>query len=407
MAENKDKNRLVVQSNQLIESRYSLTTGEQRLVLAMISLIRPDDREFKPYKLTVQDLAMYLNIDIRNAYREADKLTTRLMERVLHIPQEDGSLYKTHWVSDAHHEKGLVTLMFSPKLKPYLLKLKRQFTQLQLNTITQFQSIYTIRLYSFLKQYEKIGHREFLLSELRDMLGINPEEYPRFDNFKARVIMQAKKEFESKKKDGTHKSDITFEIETFRTGRKISRIRFNIKKQSFQDELPIQYEETESRTLQKLKYFGVEKKKAEKLFTTYGEAQCQAALDLYTDRLQKGKVIKKSGGYLIKLVEEGAGLKSQYEQELEAKERKKELAQIKRQKQLEAQKIEEDAVREERAQENRVAFDSLAASKKKDILKKFEKTISFSEHLKTTYVNEGIDAPEVIGVFNKFLEENL
>ena len=150
---------LVVQSNRLIESRYSLTTGEQRLIMAMISLIHPNDQDFKPYILKIQDLAVYLNIDIKNAYREADKITSRLMERVLHIPEPDGSLLKVHWVSSARHEKGKVTIKFDPDLKPYLLQLKKQFTRYQLTIIAQFQSTYTIRIYSLLKQYQQIGEQ--------------------------------------------------------------------------------------------------------------------------------------------------------------------------------------------------------------------------------------------------------
>ena len=51
------KNHLVVQSNKLIESRYSLTVGEQRLILAMVARIHPDDENFyRLYRIFIDDI---------------------------------------------------------------------------------------------------------------------------------------------------------------------------------------------------------------------------------------------------------------------------------------------------------------------------------------------------------------
>ena len=118
----------VVQSNRLIESRYSLTVGEQRLILAMVSKIHSDDSDFFKYEISLRELSRLMNIDLSNAYHEIDKITEKIMERVLHIPQPDGALLKAHWVSTALHTKNSVVLSFAPDLKPYLLHLKKEFT---------------------------------------------------------------------------------------------------------------------------------------------------------------------------------------------------------------------------------------------------------------------------------------
>ncbi len=310
---------IVVQSNSLIESRYSITLGEQRLLLAMISLIHPDDIDFKPYILNVQDLAKFLNVDIKNAYREADKITDRLMKRILHIPQSDGSLLKVHWVSSARHSKGAVILKFDPDLKPYLIQLKEQFTQYRLTIAAQFKSMYTIRIYTLLKQYEKIGVREFNLNDLRDILGIKRDEYREFKEFRRRVINQAKKEFETKvQPKGTYKSDLSFDIENIREGRKISRIRFIIKKQSYQNKLPLKIEE-ESKILMQLKFYGISISVAEKILKEYQEEQINDAIILYDKVLSAGKVKNKGGGYLVALIKNGAGQENEIEKKIKTK----------------------------------------------------------------------------------------
>ena len=60
---------VVVQANKLIESRYTLTAGEQKLVLAMVAKIKPDDVDFLLYEMSVKELAEFLNIDRKNVYR--------------------------------------------------------------------------------------------------------------------------------------------------------------------------------------------------------------------------------------------------------------------------------------------------------------------------------------------------
>ena len=57
------KNNLVAQSNKLIRGRYSLTKGELTLLVAMISLISPKDKEFPVFSVTVSELSKILNID--------------------------------------------------------------------------------------------------------------------------------------------------------------------------------------------------------------------------------------------------------------------------------------------------------------------------------------------------------
>jgi plasmid replication initiation protein len=61
---NNKKKLSVVQSNKLVEARYSLTVGEQRLIFAMASMIHPDDVDFFVYEMRVKDLAELLNFNL-------------------------------------------------------------------------------------------------------------------------------------------------------------------------------------------------------------------------------------------------------------------------------------------------------------------------------------------------------
>jgi plasmid replication initiation protein len=216
----------VVQSNKLIEARYSLTVGEARLILAMVSHIKPNDTDLAEYKIPLAELARMFDLAPSNIYGDIDQITDKLMSRVLRIRQENGRILKIQWICRAVHDTGSVTLSFVPDLKPYLLLLKREFTIIDLDAVKDFQSIYSIRLYQLLKQYLSIGWREFGLDELKEILGLESDQYQVFSDFKKRVLTQAQKEMEAK----NSKCDLTFQLETLKEGKKITRLRFIIVK---------------------------------------------------------------------------------------------------------------------------------------------------------------------------------
>ena len=213
---------IVTQSNKLIEARYNLPLGELRLILTMIARIQPEDEDFKEYRINVREFAGFLGIDKNSAYREFDKITTTIMTRVLIFDEFDGPL-KVGWVSSAKYieNEGAVLLCFDPKLKPYLLQIKGNFTSSKLDMLLSFKSQYTMRVYNLLKQYENFKSREIDLKPLREILGIGEEQYDLYSNFKNRILEPVKKELESK-------ADLYFEFDEIKYGRRVGAIRFNI-----------------------------------------------------------------------------------------------------------------------------------------------------------------------------------
>jgi plasmid replication initiation protein len=218
---NKSLQALVVQSNKLIEARYQITVQEQRLLFAMISMIELTDEDFKFYSFRLTELAALWEIDQDVVYRDAKKITAKLLTRVLHITETDGSLLQINWVCTAMYKSGYLNLQFHPLLKPYLLQLKGAFTKCKLLVLNQFESIYSIRIYQLLQQYRSIGSRTFEIEELRNILGIGADQYPVFQDFKRRVLLQARKELDLK-------GDMSFDIEGNAKGKKTTAITLKI-----------------------------------------------------------------------------------------------------------------------------------------------------------------------------------
>ena len=225
----KDK-KLVTKSNQINEARYKLSALEQKMILSVVAEIQPEDKEFKTYRLKITDFIKLLGLSGKTIYSDIQKITVELMKKVLVIPKsqpnpEDDSILIAHWFSSVEYfpGKGYVDFCFDPKLKSYLLQLKERFVSYQLKNIVQLKSSYSIRIYELLKQYEKIGCRQFELHELRRILGIKKNEYKLYGHFKTRVLIPSQNEIPLK-------TDLNFSFEEIKEGREVAYIKFYIHK---------------------------------------------------------------------------------------------------------------------------------------------------------------------------------
>ncbi len=195
----KDKIDRFAHSNKLIEARYQLTLPEQRLVLTMVAMVTPNDADFKEYKIDIREFAGFFGIKGDSIIANVKKAAKSLIEKAIIIKDEQKTLY-LNWISSAEFPEGksYVALCFDPKLKPYLLHLKEQYTFLENKHLVNLRSVYSIRIYMLLKQYLKFGKRTFEIDTLREMLGIKPSEYPRLYDLKVNVLSKAEVDINGK-----------------------------------------------------------------------------------------------------------------------------------------------------------------------------------------------------------------
>ncbi|MBC2477884.1 replication initiation protein, partial [Clostridium beijerinckii] len=217
-----DKNFIVTKSNYFIMNcSYDLSLEEQKLILTLASMVQPEDEDFKPYKFRIADFMVLLGVEDKSKYTEIPKMTKELMKKVFEI-EEDDTILQTAWLSSATYRKGsgMVELEFSPRLKPYMLKLGGLFTRYKLANILSMKSKYSPRMYEILKCNEFKHSIEMEVDELRKLLKAD-NIYPLYNDFKRKVILQTQKELKKI-------SDINFEFEEIKTGRKVTRLKFII-----------------------------------------------------------------------------------------------------------------------------------------------------------------------------------
>ena len=287
------KNALVVQSNDLIEASYRLSLIEAKVVLKIASLIKRDDKVFEDYHIPAKTLMKEINLGERN-YAELKKATEALVSKTATLQESDGELQISFLASAKHYtkgvKKGMIRFRLDPGLKPYLLQLKKKFTTFRLENTLNLRSIYAIRIYELLKQYESIKKRNITLPDFRKILGIRDTEYKLYADFKRRIILPAQRELKKK-------TDISFEFEEIKEGRSISEIVFHIYPNKEQEKPLDLFEDVLVKKMEKVVVFSLSKMR--EIIERYDGEKIEIALQ-YT----KEKAAKNKEAYFIKLLED-------------------------------------------------------------------------------------------------------
>lgn len=221
---------IVRKSNELIEARYRLSLGEQRLILLLTTEISPTDEDFKEYELKVAQFVEMFELEADNRiYEKVERAAEQLLGRIIAL-KEGFEVEKTTWLSYVRYVKGsgTVKIRFDKSLRPYLLQLKGRFTQYNLSHVVNFKSQYSIRLYELLKMdaykaKQGLIEKTVMLKELREMFGIGKKEYSAFDNLRRRVIEPAVHEISEQTDLGIQ------EISYIRAGRKVTGLTFHVQ----------------------------------------------------------------------------------------------------------------------------------------------------------------------------------
>lgn len=221
LMKNNDK-RLVVKANKLIEASYYLTLNEQRLILLAITKVRRDSALYThdEFVISAEDWISIFQVEPKNAYRDLQAISRQLFERYITIESTRGNPLVTRWISSIEYlaKDGKLVITFAQNILPFLTVLEKEFTKYRLEFVSKMTSIYAVRLYELLVQWNSTGTREIELDWLKKTFQIT-ETYAEIRNFKARVIEPAITQINSH-------SDLTVSYTQRKTGRVVTHFTF-------------------------------------------------------------------------------------------------------------------------------------------------------------------------------------
>lgn len=226
----------VVKSNALVQkSRFELSLQEQKTIAYICSLIKPidftDSINDVPYQLEYEfDIREYCKVcgfdyDNGKNYIEIKATLKKLRDKSMWLKMENGSETLVGWLSrvTVNPKSGIVQIKLDDILVPYLFDLGQRFTEYRLIQILGMKSTYSVRIYELLKSYAFQKSKEFDLDELKHLLMVdNIKSYKNFPDFRRYVLETAIDEI-------NNLTDLDISYEAIKRGRKVVRIKFNMK----------------------------------------------------------------------------------------------------------------------------------------------------------------------------------
>jgi plasmid replication initiation protein len=302
---NSYKNAMIaIQHNNLVEAKYFMTLQQKRIMIWLISQIKPDDIDFKEHVLSIRELINICQLSGESSFKEIRDITFSLIEkgiRIIDITDPDNKReIQVSWLSSADYYQGQVKLSFSPKLKPYLLQLKQKFTAINVIDLMQFKSVHAIRIYELLKQYQDIGERVLSLEEIKECCGVKGK-HKQYIDFEKYLLLIAQREI-------NEKSDLHIEFERIKQSRKIVGIKFIISKNKAYELRNNPVKETQEvkrkpALIDTLKEFGLSLRVINQILKENTEQTIQNAINAFDLQLSRGQV-RNAKAMLITAIKE-------------------------------------------------------------------------------------------------------
>ena len=208
-----DTRNYVCQANSLVGGKQALKLNSAKLIRAAIMQIAKEDKELKPYIITISELAKLLNVPKSNIYRDIDSITDDILNNPVYVREEtcNRGNKKVRWIKmpwvtrcEYHSDVG-IALKLNDELRTLLLNLQDHYTQYALDEILVMKSVYAIRLYELLQSkimsrvIPKAGTNiELSIETIKESCGCEGKSYNIFSNLRNRVIDIGVKEINKK-----------------------------------------------------------------------------------------------------------------------------------------------------------------------------------------------------------------
>lgn len=238
----KSKTKKVYKSNKLNKANFAdFNLNDYRVYLNAIALVGGVTAQGKyiqlenpsrEYKLSALDFAQQFNIAPNNAYKILKQAVKKLMKTDITI--EKPELFQTWQINvcerAVYNEKaGSIDIMFTGSIMDYLKQRTKNFTLYNLNEVADLTSIYSVRLYELMQQFNTTsGMLIHTIEQWRALFGLTTTQYPLYANLKAKVFSQAMEEINLK----TGYNLIMSEI---KEGRRVIRVQFDFSPAQVQE----------------------------------------------------------------------------------------------------------------------------------------------------------------------------
>lgn len=207
----------------IIEAKFDLESKQNDIIDMLLTEIKDDEQIV--YELNIDKYKEVYDSDTSNIYRDMKKAVKKFEEKGFHTLINGEETWFAWFTKITYKDReGKIQLKVDPELKELLTEVKQRISYDIGNTLNCV-SKYSKRLYYYLKLYEDTGWRIDTIENLCEKLKC-PDSYVKsYGKFKEKVLTVAYQEI-------NNITDIYFDYEEIKEGRKIVRLKFNIKNRS-------------------------------------------------------------------------------------------------------------------------------------------------------------------------------
>ncbi|SMC28896.1 Initiator Replication protein, partial [Desulfacinum hydrothermale DSM 13146] len=212
--------RSVKMSNAIARGSYDACSYlEPRIVALLAAQVHSSEKQLRDYVLSVEDILGGKpeggkNIQILEA------IVDRLISKIVRIKRPEGWVAYAFFSAVAYDSKQkTLTISLHPDMQKYFLNLRKHFTLFNLWEFLQLNTVYSQKLFLFLKSWESEESIEISLDELYEIMEIPASFRTNFSIFRTKALEKAQKEIEQK-------TQLRFAWQPLRQGRKVVAIRF-------------------------------------------------------------------------------------------------------------------------------------------------------------------------------------
>lgn len=214
-----DKN-IATRPMAIIEAKFDLDSKQNDIIDMLLTEISDDGKLV--YELNIEKYRRIYTSDTSNIYRDLKKAVKNFENRGFHAIIDGKETWFSWFTKITYYDgEGKVLLKVDSELKDLLTEVKQRICYDIGNTLNCV-SKYSKRLYYYLKLYEDTGWRIDTVENLYSKLKC-PDSYMKsYGKFKEKVLKVALQEI-------NNITDIQFDYEEVKEGKRVVRLKFNIK----------------------------------------------------------------------------------------------------------------------------------------------------------------------------------
>ena len=230
----KSRTKKVYKSNKLNKANFAdFNLNDYRVYLNAIALIggvtehgkylQPPELK-RMYTLSALEFAEQFNLAPNHAYSILKQASKKLMLTNIKIEKPD--MFTTTYINicemvEYNHKEGSITIEFTQRIMEYLKQRTKNFTLYNLKEVADLTSIYAVRLYELVQQFNTTtGMVIHTLEQWREMFGVQESQYKLYADLKRKVFNQALEEINTK-------TGYQLTMTEIKEGRKVVRVRFD------------------------------------------------------------------------------------------------------------------------------------------------------------------------------------